>query len=138
MKKIFIILWSIALIGFSSSCENELDVDSKLNFPPTVVSVFPKSSVKVGNFDIKVVFADGAASPLSTATLVLKDEAGNELHSITETLVGIKDSIVIEGSTFNASALELGNYSLSIRAVDTKNNETLLNQPFKVANQLYA
>ena len=70
MKKIFII--GIASLIALASCKDEVDVDSLLSYPPTIMSVTPKTSVKIGDFDIKVTLADGPNSPLSSATVTLK------------------------------------------------------------------
>jgi hypothetical protein len=138
MKRNLIILISFVSIALTS-CEDGLDVNSKLNYPPTLVSIYPETSVKVGNeWDIKVVLADGPKSPLSSATVTLKDAAGNELYTITETLSGLKDSVVILNDAIGASSLELGEYTLSVVAADAKGNVLTLDQEFEVATKLYA
>ncbi len=127
-------LWLVAM-----SCQDEVDVEGKLSFPPTVLSVYPKTSVKVGNdFDVKVIFVDGASSPLSSATLSLKNEAGTELFNVTKAISGNKDSVVVTSDDFDASALPLGTYTLTISASDSRNNEVNTTSTFKVAEQLYA
>lgn len=136
MNKIFII--SIGLLIGLAACEDEINVDELLNYPPTIMSVSPRTSVKIGDFNIKITLADGPKSPLSSATVVLKDAGGSQLFTITETLTGTVDSVVIQGSAFNASSLPLGDYSLTINAVDTKGNAVETVSTFKVANQLYA
>jgi hypothetical protein len=140
MKRILGILIVFASIALTS-CEDELDVNSKLNYPPTLVSIYPKSSVKVGNeFDIQVVLADGPATPLSDATITLKTAGDNEteIYSVSETLSGQMDTVVVESEAFSSSQLALGDYKLIIVAKDTKGNVITHEQPFKVANQLYA
>ncbi len=136
MKKIFIIS-IVSLIAFSS-CEDEINVDELLSYPPTVMSVSPKTSVKIGDFKIKVVLADGPKSPLSTATVTLKDAGGTQLFTMTEPLTGTVDSVVIDGSAFSASTLPLGDYSITVVAGDTRSNTVETTSSFKVANQLYA
>lgn len=136
MKKILFIAIAAAFIFFS--CEDDINVDDLLSYPPTIMSVTPKTSVKIGDFSIKVTLADGPKSPLANATIVLKDANGTELYSLTETLTGIMDSVVIPGSAFNASSLPLGDYSIVVNASDTRGNTVESTSPFKVANQLYA
>jgi hypothetical protein len=67
----------------------------------------------------------------------LKDGDGNELASVTKTLNGVKDSVLVEGSSFNAESLPLGDYSISIVAKDSKNQESTQVSNFKIVNQLY-
>jgi len=75
-------VWLVAM-----SCQDDVDVDNLNSFPPTVFSIYPKTSVKVGSdFDVKVIFVDGAGSPLSTATLTLKDESGKEVFKVTKAI----------------------------------------------------
>src|SRR5688572_12673374 len=100
MKKILLI--AIAAAFTFSSCEDDVNVDDLLSYPPTIMSITPKSSVKIGDFSIKITLADGPKSPLANATIVLKDANGTELYSLTETLTGIMDSVIIPGSSFNA------------------------------------
>jgi hypothetical protein len=136
MKKF--ILFSIAALLVFSSCEDDdLNVDELISYPPTIMSVTPKTSVKIGDFKIKVVLADGPKSPLSSATITLKDATGNSLFTTTETLAGMVDSVVVEGSTFNAVALPLGDYTITVNAVDSKSNAVETITSFKVANQLF-
>lgn len=136
MKKILLIAIAATLIF--ASCEDDLNVDELLSYPPTIMAVTPRTSVKVGDFKIKVVLADGPKSPLANATIALKDANGTELFSVTETLSGLMDSVVIDGSAFNAASLPLGDYSISINASDTRGNAVQSSSNFKIANQLYA
>ncbi len=137
MKKLYIYFLIASMLVQLSACRDEVDVDNLMNFPPTILSVTPKTGVKTGDFDIKVVLVDGISSPLSTATVTLKDADGNELASVTKTLSGVKDSVLIEGSSFNAESLALGDYSISIVAKDSKNQESTQVSNFKIVNQLY-
>lgn len=134
MRKIFLYLF---LLSALLSCQDEVDVDNLLSFAPTVMSVTPKNGVKTGDFDVKVIFVDGSNSPLSSATVTIEDADGNEVTSATKTLTGVKDSVVIEGATFNASSLPLGDYKMIIKASDTRGNEVNQTLPFKIVNQLY-
>lgn len=137
MKKIYIYFLIASMLVQLSACRDEVDVDNLMNFPPTILSVTPKTGVKTGDFDIKVILVDGISSPLSTATVTLKDGDGNELASVTKTLNGVKDSVLVEGSSFNAESLPLGDYSISIVAKDSKNQESTQVSNFKIVNQLY-
>jgi hypothetical protein len=136
MRKIYNLFFIATLVSLVS-CQDEVDVDNLMNFPPTVLSVTPKTGVKTGDFDIKVVFVDGVSSPLSSATVVLKDAAGNEIASGAKALTGVKDSVVIAGSEFGSADLPLGDYSIAITAADSKNNVTTSETTFKIVNQLY-
>lgn len=139
MKNMIRLFLGMAIGLVAMSCQDEVDVEGKLSFPPTVLSVYPKTSVKVGNdFDVKVIFVDGASSPLSSATLSLKNEAGTELFNVTKAISGNKDSVVVTSDDFDASALPLGTYTLTISATDSRNNEVNTTSTFKVAEQLYA
>ncbi|MFD0997988.1 hypothetical protein ACFQ21_01680 [Ohtaekwangia kribbensis] len=137
MKKLYIYFLIASMLVQLSACRDEVDVDNLMNFPPTILSVTPKTGVKTGDFDIKVILVDGISSPLNTATVTLKDADGNELASVTKTLSGVKDSVLIEGSSFNAESLPLGDYSISIVAKDSKNQESTQVSSFKIVNQLY-
>lgn len=137
MKKLYIYFLIAAMLVQLSACRDEVDVDNLMNFPPTILSVTPKTGVKTGDFDIKVILVDGISSPLNTATVTLKDADGNELASVTKSLSGVKDSVLIEGSSFHAESLPLGDYSISIVAKDSKNQESTQVSNFKIVNQLY-
>lgn len=137
MKKLYIYFLIASMLVQLTACRDEVDVDNLLSFPPTILSVTPKTGVKTGDFDIKVILVDGVSSPLSTATVTLKDADGNELASVTKSLSGIKDSVLIEGSSFNAESLPLGDYSITIAAKDSKNQESTQVSNFKIVNQLY-
>nr|HQU61298.1 hypothetical protein [Saprospiraceae bacterium] len=98
--KIFTLI--IGLIALVLSCtKDEIDVAALTDFPPGIVSISPadNSKVVVGNFDIKVIFADGQSSPLSTATITFSDDFGNQLAAETKSLSGTRDSLVIPGSS---------------------------------------
>ena len=99
--------------------------------------LLPKTTVKIGDFKIKVVVADGPQSPLSSITMTLKNSGGTQLYTVTETLSGMIDSLVVNGTAFNAASLPLGDYSMAISAVDTKGNIVETTSNFKVDTQLY-
>jgi hypothetical protein len=120
-----------------SSCQDEIDADGLTNYPPSILSFTPKTSTKIGDFDIKVVFADGIKSPLTSGTVVLKDADGNEIFSTTEALTGTMDSIVVEGVDFESSSLDYGDYTLIIKATDTDNQITESTTVFAIVDQLY-
>lgn len=136
-KKIFIWL-SLASLIMLAGCDDKIDVDSLMNYPPTIVSVSPKTSVKAGDFDVKVVFAEGPRTPLASATLVLKDALGGEVFRVTKELEGTQDSVVVKGKDFGASDLGLGNYTITVVATDTDRNQVSDTFIFKVADQLFA
>src|SRR5689334_7515082 len=124
MKKILLLL----LLGCTvavQSCRDEVDVDG-LSFPPSVLTMFPADNGKVpiGNFDLRVVLVDGIGSPLSSATVTLTDADDTELYTLTKTITGTKDSIVVVGDDFDASSLPEGNYKLTLEATDNAGNVT--------------
>jgi len=132
--KIFTLFIGLAALVFSCT-KDKIDVDALIDFPPGIVSITPanESKVVIGNFDIKVGFADGQASPLSTATVTLSDDFGNQLASETKTLSGTRDSLVIPGSAFGAELLGPGIYRLSISVTDSKGQETKRDTRFEIS-----
>ncbi len=134
MKNLRLILSLFILIGLYS-CEDPLDFDTleATDFPPGILSVTPQGKQLVGDFNIRAVFADGSVSPLSSATVTLLN-GGSEVFSKTESLSGTMDSIVIEGSEFNASAFEVGqNLTIEIAVTDSKNQTTNRTVDFEVS-----
>lgn len=132
--KIFTLI--IGLIALVLSCtKDEIDVAALTDFPPGIVSISPadNSKVVVGNFDIKVIFADGQSSPLSTATITFSDDFGNQLAAETKSLSGTRDSLVIPGSSFGAELLGPAVYNLSISVKDSKGQETTRDTKFEIS-----
>jgi hypothetical protein len=125
MKKIFkpsLMLLGIVALLFSCK-KDEIDTAALTDFPPGIFSVTPGDGAIVGsgqNFDVVVKFVSGSVSTLATTTVQITDEAGTEITSKTEALSGTADSIVVEGSAFNASSLPLGKYKLNISVTDTQ------------------
>ena len=78
-----------------------------LDLPPGILSISPanNSKVVVGDFDIKVSLPMGSIHPLhpqrSRSAMNSEKHAGNQ----TSSLSGTRDSIVLEGSEFNAELL---------------------------------
>ncbi len=125
MKNIF--KTSLLLLGvfalFFACKKEELDTRALTDFPPGVLSVSPSDGNVVGsgqNFDIVVKFISGSVSTLASTTVKLVDESGAEIKSETKSLSSTTDSIVIAGTSFNASSLPLGKYKLVISVTDTK------------------
>ncbi len=125
MKNIF--KTSLLLLGvfalFFACKKEELDTRALTDFPPGVLSVSPSDGDVVGsgqNFDIVVKFISGSVSTLASTTVKLVDESGAEIKSETKSLSSTTDSIVIAGTSFNASSLPLGKYKLVISVTDTK------------------
>lgn len=136
--KNFIKLFSIALLGITlifSCSKDELDIEALTDFPPGILSVSPGegSKVVIGNFNIKVEFVDGTVSPLASGTVSLSDNLGNELASASSNLSGTRDSIVIEGTSFNAELLGPGLYSISISVTDSKGQTTTRESGFEIS-----
>ena len=67
--KISSILVLAGLVAFSCT-KDEIDVEALTDFAPGIVSITPanNSKIVVGNFDLKVIVADGESSPLSETT----------------------------------------------------------------------
>ena len=128
----------IAFIPFLS-CKDEVDVDGLLSFPPAIKESYPfdNGQVVIGGFDVRIVFADGANSPLSSASVVIKDAAGNELIAVDEDLTGTVDSVNIAGSEFDASSLGEGDYVMTVVATDTKGQSQTFDINFKIITSLY-
>ena len=107
--KIFSILAVAGLLVFSCT-KDEIDVEALTDFAPGIVSISPanNSKIVVGNFDLQVIVADGASSPLSEISVQLTDEFGNTLVEATKGLSGTLDSIVVPGADFLVPADQLG------------------------------
>jgi hypothetical protein len=122
MRHIYKILFAFALVILFNSCRDELDQLAKSDFAPGILSASPSDggSAAKSKFEIKIVFVDGAVSPLLSATVTLSDTIGNEILSVTRDLSGTKDSIVIEKATLAALDLPISMYNLSYSAQDTK------------------
>ena len=138
MKKIisFVLLGCMVAI---QSCRDEVQVGD-LSFPPSVLTMFPTNNGKVpiGDFDLKVILVDGVGSPLSSATVTLTDAADAELYTVSKSLTGTKDSIVVQGEDFNAADLPEGDYKLLLEATDQSGNLTEMTAAFSIVNSLYA
>ncbi|MCB0593205.1 MAG: SusF/SusE family outer membrane protein [Lewinellaceae bacterium] len=132
--KLLSLLLGIVLIALSCS-KDKLDGDALTDLPPGILSITPadKSKVVVGDFDIKVLLADGVNSPLASATVTLSDEFGNMLGTKTSALSGTRDSIVLEGSEFGAELLGPGGYVIDILATDASGNEVNRKTTFEIS-----
>lgn len=137
MKSIFKILLPICGIVFLFTCsKEEIDVAALSDFPPSFVSIFPADGGKASKAaftEVKVVFADGTTSPLSTGSLALLDGSGTEIASTSGSLSGTRDSLVIPGSEFNPADLPVGNYGLSISVTDSKGQEVTKTTTFELS-----
>ena len=132
--KFLSLLLGMVLIAFACS-KDKLDADALTDLPPGILSISPanNSKVVVGNFDVKVLLADGVNSPLASATVTLSDEFGNMLGTKTSSLSGTRDSIVLEGSEFNAELLGPGGYQIDILATDVSGNEVSRKTAFEIS-----
>ncbi len=137
MKNIikYLTLFLIGITVFSCKPE-EIDIADLTNFPPGILSITPGDGTKVdsGDFDIVGRFISGTVSTLSSASIKLKDPSGKELASATKDISGTADSLVIKGSTFNAAALPLGNYTIEITVTDTEGKTQVKNTRFEIYN----
>ncbi len=140
MKNILKFLLILGGVMIFSCTKDELDVTALTDFPPGILSISPADNSKVvkGDFNVRVVFADGTVSPLTSATVKLFDANNTELASATKALSGTEDFIEIPGSSFNAASLDVGLYSLSISVTDSKGQTTLRNTAFEISNLPFA
>ncbi len=141
MKNIFkFILPLLSLIVLFSCTKEEIDVAGLTDFPPGILNISPADGSKVvkGNFDIRIDFADGTISPLSSGTIKLLNSGGTELASVTQSLTGTADFILIPGSTFNAASLDVGQYTISITVADSKSQTINKTTTFEISNLPYA
>ena len=141
MKNIFkFILPLISVIVLFSCTKEEIDVAALTDFPPGILSITPANASKVvkGDFDVKVEFADGTVSPLSEGTVTLTDAASTQLATATKSLSGTEDFILIAGSSFNASSLDVGSYTITISVTDAKGQTTNTTSTFEISNLPFA
>ncbi|MCB0570579.1 MAG: SusF/SusE family outer membrane protein [Phaeodactylibacter sp.] len=136
--KNFIKIFSLIFLGATlifSCAKDELDIEALTDFPPGILSVSPGdgSKVVIGNFNIKIEFVDGTVSPLASGEVKLSDALGNELASASQGLSGTRDSIVIEGSAFNAELLGPGVYNLAISVTDSKGQSSTRETSFEIS-----
>lgn len=115
---------------------DEIDVAANTDFPPSIISASPSADGRVvaGDFDVRVVFADGSVSPLSSATVTLMDSNMTEIKTVTKDLSGIQDSLVIAGSEFDAASLGVGVYNMSISVTDSKGQTTEESYSFEISS----
>ena len=127
----------LLLLLVVTSCDrNEIDVAANTNFPPAILSSTPSADGRVvaGDFDVRVLFADGSTSPLRSATVTLLDSNLTEITSLTQELSGTQDSLVIEGSSFGADQLGVGTYNMTISVTDTEGQLTEQSFSFEISN----
>lgn len=137
MKKLFnLIILSGLVFGIFSCTPEEIDIDSYTDFAPGIKNITPidGGSVVQGVFDVKVEFVDGTTSPLAEATVSLLDENDNVIHSMSEAVEGTLDSLVMEGTTFNASELPLGTYKIVIAAKDINGKTVEKTTTFRISD----
>ncbi|MCW5923962.1 MAG: SusF/SusE family outer membrane protein [Saprospiraceae bacterium] len=112
-----------AFVLFFACKKEELDLAALTDFPPGVFSITPANGAVVGsgqNFDVVVKFVSGSVSTLASSTVTLTNDAGTQIATKTQSLTGTADSLLIEGSSFNAASLPLGKYKLVVSVTDTK------------------
>jgi len=141
MKLLRILFLGIILSFVFVACEeDDINVNELTDFPPGILTLNPadNSKVVIGNFDLLAVFIDGAASPLSSATMVLTDDTGAELGSFTQELTGTQDTMTVAGDQFNAASLTVGFYNLSVTVEDTKGQTQSRDITFEISTLPFA
>ncbi|MGB3801396.1 MAG: SusF/SusE family outer membrane protein [Lewinella sp.] len=135
-KQILSWLPFLLLLVLVACDRDEIDIAANTDFPPAILSSSPSADGRVvaGDFDIRVIFADGSISPLQSGTVTLMDSSMNEIATASEDLEGLQDSIVIEGSTFDAENLALGIYNMTVSVTDTKGQTTESTFSFEISN----
>lgn len=119
------------------SCKKEeIDTKELTNFPPGILSVTPSHNSKVdaGDFNITVRFLSGTVSTLASSTVTLTDDAGTEMITVTKSLTGTQDSIVIDGDDFGAATMPLGNYNIVVAVTDTEGKTQTVTVEFEIFN----
>lgn len=127
----------LLLLVLATGCDREeIDVAANTDFPPSILSSFPSANGRIvaGDFDIRVTFADGTVSPLQSATVTLMDSTMNVIATQTRDLTGIQDSLVIEGSSFDADSLGVGIYNMTVSVTDASGQTTEQSFTFEISN----
>jgi len=134
MKHINKILFAFSLMVLFTSCRDELDQLAGSDFAPGILSATPSDggSAAKSKFEIKIVFVDGAVSPLNSATVTLSDDEGTEILTVTKDLSGTKDSVVVDKATLAELDLPIGVYNLSYSAKDSKDQVIEENYSFSL------
>ncbi len=141
MKNIKLILTLfVGVLVFIGCQKEEIDRAALTDFAPGILSISPADATKVvlGGFDITVHFVDGTISPLASATATLTDATGNQITSVTESLSGTADSLVIAGNSFGADTLAVGMYQLTVNVSDSKGQSVDRTVNFEITASLYA
>ena len=127
----------LLLLTLAAGCEREeIDIAANTDFPPSILSSYPSADGRVvaGDFNVRVVFADGTVSPLQSATVTLLDSSMNVLVTQTSDLSGVQDSLVIDGSSFDAAGLPVGVYNMTVSVTDTGGQTTEQSFTFEISN----
>lgn len=142
MKK-YINILSMTILVLLGACQDETELGN-LSFAPNVISLTPRDDGRqsiIGGFNVELIVVDGPSSPLESGSISMKDAAGNIIFEVTEDLSGTRDTIVIEGESFDSENLELGFYNINYTITDTGGNKTTQETTFElvplpfVANQ---
>jgi len=114
----------VGLVALVYSCrKEELDLDSLTDFAPGIASITPADKEVLASgtsFDLKAKFVSGSVSTLSSATIRLINEGGTEVKSVTKSVAGTADSVVVAGADFSASSLPVGKYTITVEVKDVK------------------
>ncbi len=124
MKKVLSnLIAPVVIMAALFSCEDEISNSfDVLDIAPVIDEVTPNGSVKIGSeFDIIIKAHDGESSPLASISAKLKDADGNELATTTGTVTGTADSLVWAAADFGSTALDTGDYTISVTVTDVAN-----------------
>ena len=116
------------------SCEDEISGSfDVLDIAPVIDGVTPDGSVKIGSeFDIVITASDGESSPLSSVSAVLKDAAGNELATTSGSMSGTSSTYTWAAADFGSTALDTGDYTVSVTVTDVASLSTSADFSFNV------
>ncbi len=139
MKNIVSIIFVFAVLISVNSCKDKFDQLANSDFAPGIASTFPGENSKVvqGDFDLSAKFVDGTVSPLSEGIITLSDSDGAEIISVTKSLSGISDSVLVKGSEFNAASLALGFYKFDVKATDVSGKSISTSYNFEISSLPY-
>ncbi|MFH6983003.1 SusF/SusE family outer membrane protein [Marinoscillum sp. 108] len=124
MKKVLSnLIAPVVIMAALFSCEDEISNSfDVLDIAPVIDEVTPNGSVKIGSeFDIVIKAHDGESSPLASVSAKLKDADGNELATKSGTMSGTSGTFTWAAADFGSTALDTGDYTISVTVTDVAN-----------------